>query len=53
MLADIEAAHQKELATFTYGHLVPAPDLPGEGPGKYGVCCDRTKNCDCNGKPSE
>ena len=30
----------------------PAPDGPGEGPGKYGVCCDRAKGCDCDGKPS-
>lgn len=29
----------------------PAPDGPGEGPGKYGVCCNRTMGCDCDGPP--
>jgi len=52
----------KELASFTKGHLIAPPDLPGEGKGKYGVCCDRdpfakrtlpgNATCDCNGKPS-
>ena len=52
VIADVRAAYKTEVANFVYGHLVPAPDQPGEGPGKYGVCCDRSKGCDCNGKPS-
>ena len=30
-----------------------APQEPGEGPGRYGVCCDRNKGdtCMCNGEP--
>jgi hypothetical protein len=39
--------------------LAAPPDLPGEGPGRYGVCCDRdpfapfrrNATCDCSGKP--
>jgi len=42
-----------EKATFVHQKNTPLPDGPGEGPGRYGVCCDRSKNCDCNGKPSE
>jgi arylsulfatase A len=41
-----------EKATFVHQKNTPLPDGPGEGPGKYGVCCDRSKNCDCDGKPS-
>lgn len=52
VISAIQTAFAHENATFTYGQLVPAPDLPGEGPGKYGVCCDRSRGCDCNGKPS-
>ena len=41
---------QNELKTFVYGGpLIPPPDLPDEGPDKYGVCCDRKKGCDCSG----
>ena len=41
---------QNELKTFVYGSkLIPPPDLPGEGPDKYGVCCDRENSCDCSG----
>jgi len=46
----LQKAFDKEVATFTWGKLIPYPDQPGEGPDKYGVCCDRTKACDCNGK---
>jgi arylsulfatase A len=42
-----------EKATFVHQKNTPEPDGPGEGPGLYGVCCDRSKGCDCNGKPSE
>mmetsp|Transcript_56321 Transcript_56321/g.180831 ORF Transcript_56321/g.180831 Transcript_56321/m.180831 type:complete len:599 (+) Transcript_56321:53-1849(+) len=48
----IQKAHATERATFVYGSLVPEPDGPGEGPGRYGVCCDRSKQCDCDGAPS-
>lgn len=52
-LQRIVKAHAMEKATFVHQKNTPLPDGPGEGPGLYGVCCDRTKNCDCNGKPSE
>ena len=45
----IVAGLQEELRTFHYGKLTAPPDQPGEGPGRYGVCCDRTKRCDCSG----
>ena len=49
--SEIFVRFQKELKTFVYGgKLIPPPDLPGEGPDKYGVCCDRKLGCDCNGK---
>eukprot|EP00939_MAST-03C_sp_MAST-3C-sp1_P003176 g3176.t1 len=47
VVPDILAAYRTELATFEHGTLVPAPDQPGEGPGRYGVCCDRNRSCDC------
>ena len=40
-----------EIKTFEFGKLIPPPDGPGEGPDKYGVCCDRAKGCDCDGRP--
>ncbi len=45
----ILAALRKELQTFTWGKLVAPADGPGEGPGTYGVCCDRAQGCDCDG----
>ena len=45
-------AYAKEVATLVPHSSPPAPDEPGEGPGKYGVCCNRTKGCDCDGPPS-
>jgi len=41
-----------EKATFVHQVNTPLPDGSGEGPGLYGVCCDRSKNCDCSGRPS-
>lgn len=52
-LRRIEQAYQQEKATFVPGRIIPEPDATGEGEGKYGVCCDRAKDCDCNGKPSD
>ena len=46
---NIVAGLQEELRTFHYGKLTAPPDQPGEGPGRYGVCCDRSKKCDCSG----
>ena len=62
-LAGLNAARKEEVLKFKRPTLVPPPDLPGEGPHKYGVCCDRdpyvapapgAKNatCDCSGAPS-
>ena len=50
----INAAFDKEQATFTRGTLVAPPDGPHEGPNMYGVCCDRAEKgkdatCDCSG----
>ena len=47
----IMRAYATELATFVYGTIVPEPDGPGEGPDRYGVCCDRSLDCDCSGPP--
>ena len=47
--ASILKALQTELETFTWGKLVAPPDQPGEGPNRYGVCCDRKQDCDCDG----
>jgi arylsulfatase A len=44
----IMKAYAMEVSTFTFGKMVPYPDGPGEGPGLYGVCCDRSKNCNCD-----
>ena len=44
----IMKAYAMELATFVQGRLTPAPDGPGEGPGKYGICCDRARECNCS-----
>jgi len=52
-LKRIVSALATEKATFVHQRNVPLPDGPGEGPGLYGVCCDRSKRCDCNGKPSQ
>ncbi|KAG7350334.1 alkaline-phosphatase-like, core domain containing protein [Nitzschia inconspicua] len=43
----IVKAYAMERATFVFGSLVTYPDEPGEGPAKYGVCCDRSKGCYC------
>jgi hypothetical protein len=42
-------AYAMEKATFTFGKINPEPDGEGEGPGTYGVCCDRSKSCNCVG----
>ena len=63
VVATLVAARKQEMATFPNATLVAPPDLPGEGDGRYGVCCDRdpwvassggpNATCDCNGKPDE
>lgn len=40
-------AYAMEKATFQFGKLDPYPDGPGEGPDRYGLCCDRAKDCYC------
>jgi polygalacturonase len=62
-VATLVAARRRFMATFPCllprrpCHLVAPPDLPGEGAGRYGVCCDRdpyvqpsraTPNSTCN-----
>ena len=44
LLPDVLSLYREELKTFTFGTLVPAPDGPGEGPGRYGVCYDRERS---------
>lgn len=48
---DIMKAYAHEIATFTHGTLISPPLLPSEKDG-VAVCCDRSKKCDCDGKPS-
>jgi arylsulfatase A len=43
----IMRAYAMEVATFEYGPIDPLPPGPGEGPGRYGLCCDRSLNCSC------
>ena len=45
------AAYAREVATLKPYRPFPAPDGPGEGPGRYGVCCNRTMGCECDGPP--
>ena len=52
VVAFLQAAYAEEVASLNAYTAPPAPDGPGEGAGKYGVCCDRKKGCDCDGKPS-
>ena len=40
-------AYAAEMATHTDWVAPPAPDAPGEGPGRYGVCCNRSAACYC------
>lgn len=48
-ISRILRAYAMEKATFEYGHIPPLPPGPGEGPDRYGLCCDRSKNCFCEG----
>ena len=51
VLAAIEAARQQEDASFVQ-MPVDQPDLlPSEKDG-VAICCDRSKQCDCDGKPA-
>lgn len=40
-------AYAMEVATFEFGQILDIPDGPGESPGNYGVCCDRSRGCNC------
>jgi hypothetical protein len=63
VVATLVAARKNEMATFPKGRLVAPPNLPGEGQGRYGICCDRdpwvagsssyNATCDCNGQPDK
>ena len=52
LVQGFQAAYAKEVSTLHPTSAPPEPDGPGEGPGRYGVCCDEAKQCDCDGKPS-
>jgi len=43
----ILAAYAMEKSTFQFGNITKEPDGPGEGPGHYAICCDRSKDCNC------
>ena len=40
-------AYAMEKATFDFGTIAQEPDGPGEGPGTYALCCDRSRDCYC------
>jgi hypothetical protein len=49
VIADIEAALAVEVKSMTWGQ----PGVAHGGvPGEYGICCNRTMLCDCDGPPS-
>jgi hypothetical protein len=49
----IMKAYAMEKATFVFGKVVTYPDEAGEGPGMYGVCCDRAMECNCRPNHSQ
>ena len=51
VIQKLNAARERQAQALRPTLAPPAPDRPGEGPGKYGVCCDRSKGCDCTGAP--
>ena len=51
VIQTLNAARERQAQALRPTLAPPAPDRPGEGPGKYGVCCDRSKGCDCTGAP--
>lgn len=44
----ILSAYAMEKSTFQFGNITKEPDGPGEGPGHYALCCDRSKDCYCH-----
>lgn len=52
VIRTLQDAYKLQLQSLVPHSTPPAPDGPGEGPGTYGVCCDRAQGCDCDGKPS-
>lgn len=52
VVARFAAAYAREVAAVVARPSPPAPDAPGEGPGAYGVCCNRTLGCECDGPPA-
>lgn len=52
VVAKFVAAYEEEIRNVQRHVSPPAPLGPGEGPGRYGVCCNRTLGCDCDGPPS-
>lgn len=52
VIATIMSAYEKVKQDIVPYHSDPSPDGPGEKKGEYGICCNRTLGCDCNGPPS-
>mmetsp|Transcript_5161 Transcript_5161/g.15743 ORF Transcript_5161/g.15743 Transcript_5161/m.15743 type:complete len:179 (+) Transcript_5161:1351-1887(+) len=48
VLQTLQKAYDVEMATLDHYSSPPAPDGPGEGPGMYGICCDRLRECNCD-----
>ena len=44
----LHQARARQIETLRPHASPPAPDGPGEGPGRYGICCNRTLKCDCD-----
>jgi len=46
VLRTVKRAFAKEMESMEFNKIIPEP---GEGP--YGICCNRTMACDCDGSP--
>jgi len=53
VIKHFQEAFTMEAMTFHYGNRAQhEPEEPGEGPGKYGVCCNRDNHCFCPADPT-
>jgi len=48
LVSELQALYKAEIASLQPYSQPPAPDGPGEGPGLYAVCCNRTLGCNCD-----
>jgi len=47
IVQQFQDAYAEEVRTFNFNNPPPEPDQPYEAGDKYGLCCDRTKDCYC------